>query len=81
MPHGDAVINCNGIEFSCEETMFPDFFLNDLANVVKMDMSRNELGTMAMTGFPKCSSFMPLARQRLLAPAMFLPVTVIALLS
>ena len=32
-------------------------------------------------GFPICSSFMPLARQRLLAPAIFLPVVVFELLS
>jgi hypothetical protein len=27
----------------------------------------------AMIGFPNCFSFMPFARQRLLAPAIFLP--------
>jgi hypothetical protein len=32
-------------------------------------------------GFPICSSFIPLARQRLLAPTIFLPVVVFELLS
>ncbi len=35
--------------------------------------------TMAITGFPNCSSVMPLARQRLLAPAIFLPFVVVSL--
>ena len=47
-------------------------------------MPRHELGeqlAMPMTGRPNCSSRMPLARQRLLAPAIRRPVVVTALLS
>jgi len=36
--------------------------------------------TIAITGFPNWSSFMPLARHRARAPAMFLPVVVFELL-
>jgi hypothetical protein len=34
-----------------------------------------------MTGLPICSCFMPFARHKLLAPDMFLPIVVVALLN
>jgi len=81
VPHGNSIVNSYGIELSRETTfLFNDTF-DVLANIVKMCMSGtncvNEF-TMAITGRPKCSSFIPLARQRLLAPAIRLPSVVVA---
>ena len=50
---------------------------------MQMHMAGNKLGKGIYDcnqRFPNCSSVIPLARQRLLAPAMFLPAVVIELL-
>ena len=40
MPHGDPVINGDGIEFGGKAAKFSDLFFDLLANFMEMDMTR-----------------------------------------
>ena len=44
VPHGDAVVDGDGIEFGCVATKGLDLAFHQLTNVVKMSVARNKLG-------------------------------------
>lgn len=70
-PHGDAVVYGDGVEFRGETSAGFDALLDILPDFVQVDVSRHQLGERigdADDRPPNCSSRMPLARQRLLAP-------------
>ena len=64
MPHRNAVVNGNRIEFGSKAALLFYLFLYKLTYLVQMHMSRHKLVkelTIAIMGFPICSFFMPLA--------------------
>ena len=42
--HGNAVVNCNGIEFLCDAARLADCASNELSHVLEVDVAGNELG-------------------------------------
>ena len=44
VPHGNAVIDCNRIEFGREAAQFLNLGLDDLARLVEVGVAGNELG-------------------------------------
>ena len=44
MSHGDSVVHCDGVELDSIATTGVDDLLDSLANLVKVDVSRDELG-------------------------------------
>lgn len=83
-PHGDAVVDGDGVEFRGETAERFDPLLDVLSDLVQVHVSRNQLGERVGDADDRTAELLfaqPLARHRLLAPAMRRPVVVTALLS